>query len=61
MRTITKINGKYAVILIPEDDIDKIVCKSLANTNKDIVEVTEASKFLDDVIPIGSIVIYSNR
>jgi hypothetical protein len=61
MRTITKVNGKTAVILIPDTEIDKLALKDIADSNEAVVMITEASKFVDEIIPIGSVIIYAGK
>lgn len=57
MKTIFKKNGKYALVIIPEDDIEAGVLKKIADGNEAVQLMTEPSKMVNETIPIGSIII----
>lgn len=57
MRTIFKKNGKYSLVIIPEDEIEAGVLKKIADGNESVQLMSEPSKMVDETIPIGSIII----
>lgn len=57
MKITFKKNGKYALVIIPEDDIESAVLKKIADSNENIQLMTEPSRMVEETISIGSIVI----
>lgn len=57
MKITFKKNGKYSVILIPEDDIESAVLKKIADSNDSVQLITEPTRMVEETISIGSIVI----
>ena len=57
MKVTFKKNGKYSIILIPEDDIESAILKKVADGNESVYLMNEPSKLLEETISIGSIVI----
>lgn len=57
MKVTFKKNGKYSIILIPEDDIESAVLKKVADGNESVYLMNEPSKLLEETISIGSMVI----
>ena len=57
MKVTFKKNGKYSIILIPEDDIESAILKKVADGNDGVYLMNEPSKLLEETISIGSIVI----
>ena len=57
MKVTFKKNGKYSIILIPEDDIEIAILKKVADGNESVYLMNEPSKLLEETISIGSMVI----
>ena len=57
MKVTFKKNGKYSIILIPEDDIESAILKKVADCNESVYLMNEPSKLLEETISIGSMVI----
>lgn len=57
MKVTFKKNGKYSVILIPEDDIESAILKKIADSNDGVQLITEPTRMVEETIPIGSIII----
>lgn len=57
MKVTFKKNGKYSIILIPEDDIESAILKKVADGNESVYLMNEPSKLLEETISIGSMVI----
>ena len=54
MKVTFKKNGKYSIILIPEDDIESAILKKVADGNESVYLMNEPSKLLEETISIGS-------
>ncbi len=57
MKVTFKKNGKYSVILIPEDDIEVAILKKIADSNDGVQLITEPTRMVEETISIGSIII----
>ena len=50
-----KKNGKYSIVLIPEDDIETAILKKIADANEGVRLISEPTRMLEETISIGSI------
>ena len=57
MKVTFKKNGKYSIILIPEDDIETAILKKIADSNEGVQLVTEPTRMVEETISIGSIIV----
>ena len=57
MKITFKKNGKYSIILIPEDDIEVAILKKIADSNDGVQLITEPTRMVEEIISIGSIII----
>ena len=57
MKITFKKNGKYSIILIPEDDIEAGILKKISDSNENVHLLSEPTKMLDETISIGSVII----
>ena len=57
MKITFKKNGKYSIILIPEDDIESGILKKIADANEGVQLVTEPTRMIEETISIGSVII----
>jgi len=57
MKITFKKNGKYSIILIPEDDIESGILKKISDSNENVHLITEPTKMIEEIISIGSVII----
>ncbi len=55
MKVTFKKNGKYSIVLIPEDDIETAILKKIADANEGVRLISEPTRMLEETISIGSI------
>lgn len=60
MKITFKKNGKYSIVIIPEDEIEAGVLKKIADSNENVRLITEATRMVDETISIGSVIISEN-
>jgi ribosomal protein S6E (S10) len=57
MKVTFKKNGKYSIILIPEDDIESAILKKIGDSNEGLQLLNEPTRMVEETISIGSLVI----
>jgi len=57
MKITFKKNGKYSIILIPEDDIESGILKKISDSNENVHLITEPTKMIEEIISMGSVII----